>query len=522
MKNSFFFILAMFYSGSAIAQIDCDRRQLRKNNKAIHQQLEFQKQNATVVNLSDDFISKIKKIKRFKKTYELLNPNNKSVHFLELKTTSKVQVNNTRCKKTYGLKSEASGVVLPKISLLLPQLEPYSLYKDRINIAGVNYLSPLYNPKFYFITQELNDSTTVLNFKPKYDKKYLLEGHLILKNSNKQLLYFNAHSVVKAKTSIEYQAEKVNEIYLPSSLFTTLEIGKNHEITIVSNSSFEKYKHLDTDLKCSSVIIDNDTEMENGKQINILSPLLKWKDKNFSITQKVVNTLLEQNKTQKIFDDIYTVAQGEIPYKVVNFKLNKLLNFNQYEGIRLGLGATTNELFHHKISVGGYTGYGFKDKKLKYGVNFNYMLDNISKTYFSLEYENNLSEPGEVKFLFSNKAFGNESYRKYGLEFIERRENLAIHFNTKKLKWITYNIHYKKGQIEPFYNYNYTFLNQNNLYNYDIFSSTIRFVPREKFMKTFGKLISLGSKYPAFWINYELGSIEQTSFSKINFKPYFL
>jgi hypothetical protein len=95
------------------------------------------------------------------------------------------------------------------------------------------------------------------------------------------------------------------------------------------------------------------------------------------------------------FAEIYpNLAAGKIPIKFLDVDLYKIYGYNQYEGIRLGVGINTNEKLSEFISVGGFVGYGFKDYRLKYGGQVVFNISEKKEIQFKLSYQNNLKEPG--------------------------------------------------------------------------------------------------------------------------------
>ena len=56
----------------------------------------------------------------------------------------------------------------------------------------------------------------------------------------------------------------------------------------------------------------------------------------------------------------------ELPIGPVSINLRKLFLANDYEGIRPGLALCTNDSLSRIFSVGGYIGYGTRDKEEKY------------------------------------------------------------------------------------------------------------------------------------------------------------
>lgn len=64
--------------------------------------------------------------------------------------------------------------------------------------------------------------------------------------------------------------------------------------------------------------------------------------------------------------------------------IDKIININPVEGVRMQLGARTTGLLSPRHFIGGYMAYGFKDRKVKYQASYAYSF--IPKRYFLEEY----------------------------------------------------------------------------------------------------------------------------------------
>lgn len=143
--------------------------------------------------------------------------------------------------------------------------------------------------------------------------------------------------------------------------------------------------------------------------------------------------------------------------------LFRFYSTNQYEGTRAGLGLRTNEKFSQWISVGGFAGFGFKDKKIKYGGDITVYPDNSGMTELKLSYQDNLKEPGiDLHYNFTLLSSGSY-FREYIASrmdnFTEGRAEFSFHpsrylkltaaLSLKEIK-PTYEYFYKDRQITSF------------------------------------------------------------------------
>lgn len=102
------------------------------------------------------------------------------------------------------------------------------------------------------------------------------------------------------------------------------------------------------------------------------------------------------------------IIEGKVPLKWIDFNLNHLYVVNEYEGSRLGMGLSTNDKLWENFSIGGFFGYGFKDKKVKYGGELVFNLNTYHEAELRLSYQDNLIEVGvNNRYGFNNMLFDN-------------------------------------------------------------------------------------------------------------------
>lgn len=124
------------------------------------------------------------------------------------------------------------------------------------------------------------------------------------------------------------------------------------------------------------------------------------------IPSKIGDTLsiVEQDsiKKSKFFKQI---GNGFFPTKYIDIDLRYLIKYNQYEGLRTGLGGKTNDNLSEKYRLNGYVVYGFKDHNFKYSIGGGFRLSKRSNTWVDLSYTDDLQETGSSSFLTDKRFF---------------------------------------------------------------------------------------------------------------------
>jgi len=108
-----------------------------------------------------------------------------------------------------------------------------------------------------------------------------------------------------------------------------------------------------------------------------------------------------ENKIKKISD----FNKGYYPIGFFDLDLKFLVKYNNYEGLRSGLGGITNEKLSKNFSVGGYLVRGFKDEDYKYQIAANFLVRKDSNTIIGVAYTKDVEEIGSNTPLLEGRSF---------------------------------------------------------------------------------------------------------------------
>ncbi|MDX5346374.1 MAG: DUF5686 family protein, partial [Hymenobacteraceae bacterium] len=181
---------------------------------------------------------------------------------------------------------------------------------------------------------------------------------------------------------------------------------------------------------------------------------------------------------------------------------------NRYEGLRLGIGAHTNDKVSEFFSVGGYIAYGFKDRGLKYGSDLLLNLYKPSQVQLSFTQFEDLKEAGGVRFPFTQA--GSLVGRGMLLHNFDKVTHYSSTLSLRTLKYLDL-----KLSLQQEFKRNvsgYTFVSTQN----DVTTETgnfrfteavvsMRYAFREKVAEMLNQRISLGTKYPVVMLQYTQG-----------------
>lgn len=422
--------------------------------------------------------------------------------------------------------SKISGFKNPLITALFSQVQAFSYYKNSFQIFNTEYVNPLTpnaENRYIFILEDTvvnpTDSTFILRFFQRPKTNF---------NAMKGLLFINSEN---------YELEKV--ITGPDKKIF------NSEIRIIQN-----YKKLETgdwfpyELKTE---IDFDTKMININ--NSMNPKISFrgttyitefdfnpsfkgvgfsaiqvdveedaneKDTNFwqsyrmdTITDKelktyrVIDSVSQELKLEKRIESLSALLRGRIPIKFIDIDMMRIIDYNDYEGLRLGLGLYTNKNMLKWLELGGYFGYGFRDKEWKYGGSMLFKVWRKRQFEIEVSYFKDIVHRGGVRF--PDKEFNllaNSNLSRFYIRNMLDQKYLGIRigglvFGNFKLNLVA---NYQQRKNTDDYEYHFANDTLHNQNPYDIFEAgiTFRWGIREKVIQLPGQIVSMGTKYPVF------------------------
>lgn len=105
------------------------------------------------------------------------------------------------------------------------------------------------------------------------------------------------------------------------------------------------------------------------------------------------------------------LALGEFQLGRVRADLYHFLRVNYYEAVRLGIGLHYNLDPMGQRMVGGYVGFGLRDRNFKYGMEYQTIMPNLPEGRLHIYANNDLTVPGATDYLFESnyKAAANSA-----------------------------------------------------------------------------------------------------------------
>lgn len=470
-----------------------------------------------------------KELSDLKKTDNILNKK-ETPYILLTESVSERKFKYPSKNQEKIIASRVSGFKDPSFTLLATQLQSFSFYNDFIILFDKYYLNPIspgslsrysFLLEDTFLTETL-DTLYVISFKPNKGRNFEgLKGVLYINTNGFAIQNVIAEAyppdqrvVVKIQQRYEHIDHRK---WFPTQLNTEFAFRNIANDKNTRNLAFIGFgKTYLTDIKLEpdvqdihfsniELTVDPNAAKQNDAMwiAHRIIPLTRKDSVTYHVLDSIGNAV---NLDQKL--EIWeTISTGFIPMGYVNLNLRRLFNYNEKEGIRLGLGLQTNKYVSRKFTIGGHYAYGFKDKDKKYGAFIQLFPSWESHTKFVATYLNDVTETGGYRFVDDQFLMSTDLYRNFLINRMDRVKGFETSFTFRILDYfkMNFSLNNFNRRLEG-----YTYADSKDTYINEFTNTEIglglKLAYKEKFVKTpRGRLVSTGTSYPVIWFNYKQG-----------------
>ena len=419
-----------------------------------------------------------------------------------------------------------SGLQNPGFTLLTTQFQSFSFYKEYISIMDKKYLNPISpgsTKKYFFqiedtMFNEGADTIFIISYRPLKGKNFDgLQGVLHINSNGYAIQNVSAKPFEPQGTfdiNIQQKYEFIeNTQWFPVQLNTDLVmnmiqtsedsvsmplvgIGKSYLSDISLNPDYKR-----KDFNQIDVVVNDDANKKTEEFWNFYrKDSLTAKDVE---TYRVIDSIGKAENLDRTMELLEVITSGYIPWKFLNFDPSSIVWYNKHEGYRLGLGVSTNYKFIPWLSIGGFFGYGLKDKAWKYGGNLEFFLNKASNTRLKIGYKQDLEFSDDYSFNKDVSIFSQQSILDLFLSEMDSVTKYYATFKFSSLRYLSTDFRFEyceKNIINPF---RYDFIKPitKHYFNTEV-GVYFRYAYKEKFLQTpRGNRISMGTDYPVFYFN---------------------
>lgn len=229
------------------------------------------------------------------------------------------------------------------------------------------------------------------------------------------------------------------------------------------------------------------------------------------------------NDSLKKIEFVKQLGNGYFPTKYINLDLRYLIKFNQYEGIRTGLGWTTNKTFSERMKLNSYLVYGFRDHTFKYSFGAGFRISKNTNSWLNISYTDDLQETGNTVFLTDKRFFQFFEPRLLNIDLFHRHITSTLSLEYQISPNILSETQFAVSNIHPTYNYEFT-IDDGIFKEFELSIATLslQWSPFSDFELTEFGTIETRSGYPKFTLQYTKSFSDvikgDFNFSKIDFR----
>ena len=432
--------------------------------------------------------------------------------------------------------SKVSGFKDAGIMFMATQFQSFSFYNEKITLADKVYLNPISagsTKKYLFILEDTlftpeNDTLFVISYRPHKDRNFEgLMGQMTINSKGyaiQSVIAEPSSAVGLLSVKIQQRYERFNDstwfpVELNTDLIITfpdfvdkkkgtkisiqmLGIGKSYlkDIEINPKLSAKNFSHIET-------VVDPHAGDHNNAYWNIFR-----KDSLTALelrTYRIIDSVGRKEKFDEKMRIMESLVTGKYPLGYLNLNLGQIFSYNQFEGVRLGVGLETSPKVSEYFTVGGYTACGFDDKGYKYGGFSELTFSKKNELSLKYSYMSDVQESGTYSFVNDNSMFsGGDNGRQIGVKVMDRIDEHRIAFTSRFLRSFKINLSLANQKYDLLSGYYYKDLANSDTiktFNQALFTAALRFAPGEKFTETPRVIIPSNLDFPVLWVKYIKG-----------------
>ncbi len=446
----------------------------------------------------------------------------KQQHLMMMETvTDKKYARPNKIQETI-IYNKVSGFQTPEFAFLATDYQPFSFYQDYVSLYAEDYLNPISpgsTKRYFFELQDTlyqgQDSIFIIAFQPKKGKLFNgLKGLLYVHTQGYALQNVVARpaALTAAKIKIEQSYRLVDGVqWFPHELNLEILFPKYiNKFTALKIKSTSRIRKVELDPIFDKKLFRQD-EVVFSDSVNYTShaKLAAYRvdslDQQELKTYQFMDSMGQLLKLEPIMDFFLSFSTGKYPIGPIDLDVDRLVGFNNYENVRLGLGVHTNDLVSKYFSLGGYFAYGFEDKAWKYSGDFRLFFPflDIPRLQLKVSYQNEIREPAGLEMLSLRPLLSN---RYLFVDRVDQIEEKAISISGDLLKNVYTKLSLHQQIFTPLYEYEYAGDQlASNRFNFTELEFATRFAYGERFLSSNGMRTALGTRFPVLQVSYTLG-----------------
>lgn len=461
-----------------------------------------------------------KKVKKYyhrmKRTFE----DTKKHHLLLIESVTERQFKAPGKYSEEILHNRVSGLKEAPFAALANAIQPFSFYEEYLEILDRAFLNPISRgstKKYFFHLEDTlfkhQDTVFIISFHPRKGKNFeALKGFLYINTNQYAIQNVVAEpsdtSFINVRIEQQYQFVN-NQQWFPEQLNFVIE-AKKYPMPFLGMEVYGRsyIQNIQINPRLNSKLLKRNESYTFREEAHHRKDSIWQLYRHEPLSVKESNTYIkidsigEAKKFDKRLRQLEALASGRINLSLLDISIPKIINFNGFEGTRLGLGLYTSPQLSKSFELGGYLGYGIRDKTWKYGGSLNLLLNPNKDVELLFSYRNDLREPAVARFpindqLFSRRLFANR---------MDQWEEQKIQLTGQFLPYFWMNINLSRNDWFPNDNYRFQIDSEDpQLFKFTEIGLHFRYAYRQRFVRFLGLKIPEPTSFPVFEMGYIRG-----------------
>jgi len=459
-----------------------------------------------------------------------------------------------------------AGFKNPVYELLKLNIQDFSVYKKHYTIAGAKYINPIAEkaPKFYVYkildtVKTANGSSVRVYFEPKNKQSEIgLYGVLSIDETSYAITNFVTafNGEVRLKATQKFKFFKEDNGWFPVETSVVLSNGNNSKGVQFFNRLIgfdssqkrkKKYQYsarqhpldvvfLKATTSLFDIQINQPLEIKKSSSVITIATDANKKEAYFwelyrkePVTAKDLNTYVLIDSVSRVdnverkIDVARTLLKGFYPLNFLNLDLGKIINLNNYEGLRIGIGGITNAKLSDKFRIESYVAYGTKDAEFKYKAGAAVRLNRFANTWMGLNFTNDIHESSGIDFIIKGTSFSPFNPRNLNLSHFYKYKTWEAYVAHDIQPNFTAKFNLTAGGYKSTFYYKYI-SNKKLLSDYHLTLATVAFnySPNSEYLTSPIGKIRVKNGYPQYTLQLRksLSHVAQSDFgfTQVNFK----
>lgn len=433
--------------------------------------------------------------------------------------------------------ARVSGMREASFGVLASQLQPVNFYRDLLLFGAVNYVSPLVENatrlyRYEWVDTLLDgvDTVFVIEFEPRKGKTFdALKGVLYIHSQGYALQQViaepNTAEDQRITSKYEMQSKRVGSYWFPEQQVTFIKFRNQGK----KGDTFEGVaKAYNTEIE----LLSADSLQIKPKYATEFKTGAGAKDETFWASARVGQLEQREAKTYQVIDSVVResnaewtlklseyLVKNEIPIGKISLVPTGFLRFNRVEGTRLGLAVKTNDRLFKHAAVSAYGGYGFVDKRWKWGSGLDLYLIKDGELTLKYNYLFDLEEPGGLTLTKNRSGVRSTEYiRNFYLTRMDEisRHSISLPWRVHRTTTVT---PFAIQEQRRFGNYGYQLSSQAGeavslrtlQMEYRAYGLAIRWAPGQRLDKLMGTVMPIASRHPVVQVWAQQGVLTNAS-----------